>query len=447
MRSLHLDPRIRFASQDDPRLNEILDTGKIACHAFLPFIEFTKVTRRYKKLENGDRKSDDKSRELCYASHHDSLIYSWYTRLLSSLYETQLVGKPFATSVIAYRHIPRKDNVGRGKSNIHFAKEVFNTVLEMGACTVLTFDVKDFFPSIDHPQLKEMWCSILDVDQLPEDHYAIFSSLTHYSTIQMDHLLEYFGTDTGEQQKEFIGERRGRICSAPELREFRKILFAGEKSIKPHDALHGIPQGSSMSGLLSNIFMMDFDEAVYAEVTKYGGNYWRYSDDIAIALPANVDSGIIDKFVRNEGGNKKLKLHGADKSATIKFSQTAEGVKSVEEALDYLGFRFNGQRILLRDKTIARFFRRMSNAVRREISRANKYGGSIKMKKLQRNFTHFGLRSKKRKNFLTYARDASSATESSEIKKQVSRTTSILQKKIVKRKARYKRWDKPSTVR
>ena len=440
MRSLHLDLRIRLESPEDSRLDEILDADKIPHHAFLPFIEFTKITRRYRKLEDGSRQSEDKSRKLCYASHKDSLVYSWYARLLGSLYEAHLTKKPFASSVIAYRHIPRLDSPRGGRSNIHFAKEVFNSILEIGECTVLTFDVKDFFPTIDHLQLKEMWCSIIDEDQLPEDHYNVFYSLTHFSIVKMDALLVHFGAGVGKQKKQFPDERKGRICSAQELRDFRKLTFEGHKSVEQHHEDCGIPQGSSMSGLLSNIFMLDFDEAVYAEVTRLGGKYWRYSDDIAIVLPTGADIKTLDEFVRVEGKNKKLNLHGVEKSATIKFSQTPKGVRSTEEALDYLGFRFDGEKILLRDKTIARFFRRMSNAVRAEVSRANKYDGRINVRKLQRDFTHQGTRSKERRNFLTYAKNASVTTESVEIKEQVSHAASILQKKIAKRRARYKRW-------
>ncbi|MFA6099989.1 MAG: antiviral reverse transcriptase Drt2 [Patescibacteria group bacterium] len=441
MCSSHLDFKIKIISTDDSHLNYALNPKKIVRHQFYPFIEFTDVTRRYKKQDDGiTRKSENKPRDLCYASHQDSLVYSWYGRLLGDLYQEYITKKPFVSSVIAYRHIPIADDIGRGKSNIHFATEVFNAILEIGECTVLTFDVKKFFPSIDHEQLKKMWCEVLNEYQLPADHYAVFRSLTKYSIIKYNNLLDNFGTDDEKEQERFKGNR---ICSSRELHAFRHTRIEGRKSIVQNQNSYGIPQGSAMSGLLSNIFMMDFDEAVYAEVERYGGRYWRYSDDIAIVLPANVDPKPIDEFVRAQSTKKKLNVHGPDKSAKIKFSQTTEGIESVEEPLDYLGFSFNGKKVLLRDKTMARFYRRVSNGVRKEVSRAYKYRGRINVKKLQRQFTHLGLRSKSRRNFLSYAKNASGTTGSEEIKKQVSRTMHVLYKKIEKRKARYRRWSQP----
>ncbi|MBP9710008.1 hypothetical protein KBD61_03230 [Patescibacteria group bacterium] len=446
MRNHHLDFKIKLYSKDDARLDYALSPVRVSSHQFLPFIEFIDVTRRYKKKDDGtgDRESRDKDRPLCYAAHQDVLLYSWYARLLDYYYESYLAKKVFQSSVIAYRRIPNTKDVGEGKSNIHFAEEVFNTVREMGECTVLTFDVQEFFPSIDHGQLKEMWCALLEEGELPKDHHAIFRSLTKYSIIKKSDLLERFGTDTGKKEKKFMGLRKSRICSIQEFRSFRHTRISsleGErKIIRQNLKIHGIPQGSSMSGLLSNIFMLDFDEAVHAEVLRYGGRYWRYSDDIAIVLPANVDQNHIDEFVRAESINKKLKLHGIEKSAKIKFAATQDGLISIGESLDYLGFSFNGKMILLRDKTVARFFRKMSNGVRKEVSRANKYKAKINIKKLYRRFTYLGLVSSKRKNFLSYAQNSAGIMKSDAIKTQLSHVASILHTKLEKRKRRYKRW-------
>lgn len=444
MRNHHLDFKIKLHAKDDSRLDYALSPARVGSHQFLPFIEFIDVTRRYKKEDDGTRMSQDKDRPLCYAARQDVLVYSWYARLLDYYYESCIAKKVFQSSVIAYRRIPNAKNVGEGKSNIHFAEEVFNAVREMGECTVLTFDVEKFFPSIDHSQLKEMWCALLDEGELPKDHYAVFRSLTKYSIISLSDLLERFGTDTGKKEKEFVGLRKSCICSMQEFRAFRHTripsLEGERKTVRQNRDIHGIPQGSSMSGLLSNIFMLDFDEAVHAEVSKYGGKYWRYSDDIAIVLPANVDQNYIDQFVRTESTNKKLKLHGIEKSAKIKFTATQDGIVSIGESLDYLGFSFNGKRILLRDKTVARFFRKMSNGVRKEVSRANKYKAKINIRKLHRQFTHLGLVSSKRKNFLSYAQSSADITKSDAIKNQLSHVASILHKKLEKRKRRYKRW-------
>jgi hypothetical protein len=148
MRSSHIDFRIRKLSEDDARLDYVLDPQNIIRHPFYPFVKFTKNTRRYKKLDDGSgkRQCENKPRDICYASHKDALVYSWYGWMLADLYEQYLAAKDFAESVLAYRYIPRKDGSGRGKSNIHFAKDVFDAIKEMGECTVFPFVVKKFFP-------------------------------------------------------------------------------------------------------------------------------------------------------------------------------------------------------------------------------------------------------------------------------------------------------------
>jgi RNA-directed DNA polymerase len=278
---------------------------------------------------------------------------------------------------------------------------------------------------------------LLGIDRLPDDHFAVFRSLTKYSTVKSEDLSAAFGTQRGR-----------RVASVSEFRKLRRkqkidnvLLVTREKH---KNKISGIPQGSSMSGLLSNIFMVDFDEAIYELVTKYGGRYYRYSDDIAIILPIDVDPRVIDAFVRSESEKKNLEVHGADtdKAATVRFTVNAEGLLMSDVLLNYLGFSFDGQRILLRDKTLARFYRKMSVAVAHEVRRANKYGGRINFGKLQRRFTHLGLQSKRRK-FLTYAADAGEVTGSEKLRRQISRAAPILQKKLEKRKQRYKRWRRP----
>ena len=46
----------------------------------------------------------------------------------------------------------------------------------------------------------------------------------------------------------------------------------------------GIPQGNSLSGVLANIYAIDFDRRL-AELSKeFNGFYQRYSDDFIIVL-------------------------------------------------------------------------------------------------------------------------------------------------------------------
>lgn len=47
----------------------------------------------------------------------------------------------------------------------------------------------------------------------------------------------------------------------------------------------GIPQGTAVSAVLANVYMIDFDEWLAKLCEKEGGLYRRYSDDFIIVLP------------------------------------------------------------------------------------------------------------------------------------------------------------------
>ena len=47
----------------------------------------------------------------------------------------------------------------------------------------------------------------------------------------------------------------------------------------------GIPQGSPISALLSNIYMLNFDIEMKDYVATLGGEYFRYCDDMLFIVP------------------------------------------------------------------------------------------------------------------------------------------------------------------
>lgn len=119
----------------------ITNPTEIARHYFYPFIKNDIETKRFKKdKKTGERKFETKVRPIMYASHVDSLIYSFYNVQLNSKYEEKLLGTLYQSSVLAYRKL--------GKSNIEFAFEVFQEIKQMGECVVLAFDVSKFFDTL-----------------------------------------------------------------------------------------------------------------------------------------------------------------------------------------------------------------------------------------------------------------------------------------------------------
>ncbi|MFK5281447.1 hypothetical protein ACI3PL_17985, partial [Lacticaseibacillus paracasei] len=61
----------------------------------------------------------------------------------------------------------------------------------------------------------------------------------------------------------------------------------------------GIPQGTSMSAVLANVYMIPFDHAMKTLAQSYGGIYRRYSDDFVLLIPKAVSRSSIRTVIRD----------------------------------------------------------------------------------------------------------------------------------------------------
>jgi hypothetical protein len=138
----------------------------------------------------------------------------------------------------------------------------------------------------------------------------------------------------------------------------------------------GIPQGAPLSDVLANMYLLDFDTEMKANVESIGGTYFRYSDDILVVAPGGTAEGnAIAKFVSTSitkfGSQIKIK---DDKTEIVAFSSGPTGAFTATntsnpnrtDGLEYLGFRFDGTRSYIRNKTLTGVLRKMKSAVRRE---------------------------------------------------------------------------------
>lgn len=66
--------------------------------------------------------------------------------------------------------------------------------------------------------------------------------------------------------------------------------------IKPNLNHYGIPQGSPISGMLANLYMLEVDKNINELVKAYCGFYMRYSDDFMVVLPNSPDSEALNVF-------------------------------------------------------------------------------------------------------------------------------------------------------
>jgi hypothetical protein len=117
--------------------------------------------------------------------------------------------------------------------------------------------------------------------------------------------------------------------------------------------------------------------------TALGGKYMRYSDDILIVIPCDeVKARVLEERVRNLimcfGSKIKIK---EEKSSIFEFktidgNQTCRLVHGTagRNGIEYLGFRYDGRRVFLRDSTLSNLRRKMSRAARRAaVAHARRY--------------------------------------------------------------------------
>lgn len=323
-------------------------------HAFHPLIAYKIVTPRTRKdpltrkipkdPQTGRPIKAYKTRPIAYPSHKDGYIFSYYKSLLEEHYEQWLKENTLGESVTAFRRLK--------KNNITLAREAFDFVRANPTCKIIVTDVEGFFDSIDHQVLKRNWGFFLSEDKLPEDHYAVFKAVTKYCTVERSELYQAFSASIRKRPNSNRGPDR--ICTPD---DFRKKIAKGNliKRSSGWDQEVGIPQGTSLSPLLSNMYMADFDLAMYRRTSFLGGRYWRYCDDILIVIPSILEFGIL-QYIDNLLGKLKLS-RSKDKTQVLYSSQLPR------KQLQYLGFLFNGEKIAVRSSSIHRYHHKLKKAI------------------------------------------------------------------------------------
>lgn len=383
----------------------VMDPAKVSSHAFFPLIKYTISTEKIRvdKIAGKIVKAT-KNRSIAYASHLDSHIFSYYATELASLYETALATTGLSESIIAFRPL--------GLSNIQFAARAFSDIASRDTCTAIGLDITGFFDNLDHEILKDKWAQLLKLTRLPPDHYAIFRAITKFSTVERAALFAALGISEHNPKATRI-----RVCSAADFRG--KVRAAGLVTQNPND--FGIPQGTPISALLSNIYMFDFDIQMQSLVSKIGGSYYRYCDDILVIV-ATKDANHIAGDVRVR--IKQLKLDINPRKTEIREFSRIGAMLSADRPLQYLGFTFDGQRILLRSAALARYSQRMKQGVNlakltaksRNSARAAQglKSNTLYKRKLYEKYSHLG-----KKNFVRYGHRAADILQSQAIRDQL----------------------------
>lgn len=371
----------------------------IAHHSFYPFIHYKKDMSKFSKKYG----IKHKERDICYASHRDSCVYQYYCHLLDEEYKKRVLVDGINEVAVAYRTNMRS-------SNITLAKRAFDFIRANKNCYVMIGDFTQFFDRLDHKYLKERWKDLLSVDALPKDHYAVFKNITKYSSWELNDLLILNGYPCNDDGRKQLNKQK-LVLTATQFDANRSHICKNPNPM-------GIPQGSPISALLANVYMLVVDKLINCFVTNHNGFYMRYSDDFIVVMPNINECEAIDVFSHtiNEFNNiPGIKLQH-EKTQFFYYEDTELlncGNKLFETAdcdhrfINFLGFTFDGKQISIRSKTISKYYYRMRRKAKTVFKRSEQ-NGHCSSENLYKQYSERGSYSKNcyTGNFLTYVKRA-----------------------------------------
>ena len=383
---------------DLPRLSAeklVASPFRVARHSFHPFLAFC---QRWTKFRKEGQPKEIKERPIRSACRRDSYIFSHYRRLLLPAFEERVHKDGLEKNILAYRKIPVEGGKSN-KCNIHFAQEAFQQIKILGSSTVIALDIKGFFDNLQHARIKTLWAALLNTQYLPDDHFAVFRAVTRYSYVDRKTVYRTLGylvdvSVNGKVKPSYTmsrDEMPTQLCSDLDFRV--KIV----SQVKTNKASCGVPQGSPISDLLANLYMLEFDKKIKGLVTKHSGTYYRYSDDLLLILPGTIQYEQLLIEVASHLQQSAENLTFKDAKTTVHFFEndpegnlrcTLQKGDHGKNGLEYLGFRFSGQRTFLRNSTLSGVYRRSSAsaiAVARSHVAANP---ALSVSELKKTFPH-----------------------------------------------------------
>nr|WP_287495167.1 reverse transcriptase domain-containing protein [Candidatus Brachybacter algidus] len=206
-----------------------------------------------------------------------------------------------------------------------------------------------FFDNLNHRTLKKQWSKVLNETTLPQDHYNLFKALTNIKYIEGDQLFESYGNTMMVKMN---------------------LVISKNNSV-------GIPQGSPISATLANIYMLEFDQEIFDGVSSIGGFYQRYSDDLIIICEQQYEDDII-KLIREKIETVvDLKIE-PNKTKVFRFEEVNGKFTGFEinektkipnhnKTLEYLGFSYDGQRVLIKTSGFSKFYRSMKSTFKNQL--------------------------------------------------------------------------------
>jgi hypothetical protein len=184
-------------------------------------------------------------------------------------------------------------------------------------------------------------------------------------------------------------------------------------AITPNPNAFGIPQGTPISSVFSNLYMVDVDRAMASLCLHHGALYQRYSDDILVICRLH-DEAMIQDALMDAIKTVKLEINST-KTERALFDASGRA------CFQYLGFNVTEMGASIRPSSIARQYRKLKYSIKKtrllgEQAIADGRADKIYTKRLRRRFYPVGVR-----NFSAYGRRAGKAFGADDIARQIRR--------------------------
>lgn len=421
-------------------LDYVTNPQKVAVHKFTPLLHKKIYQRKYRPDENAPKTKAGKrtrsiqkrkERPIFYATHLDSMVYSYYSHLLTNAYEDYISEKKYSVSAVAYRKIPIEQGKKGNKSNIEFAHDTFKFIEQNKhrKLSMIIADITSFFDNLDHRILHKQWKQILKATDLPDDHYNIYKNLISKRYVNEIELFNKFkhkliverGLENDDSKIRLTNKKVNKIwnlkkervvayCTKEDFFKEATHLVRAEKACSHQHKrcrrsceIKGIPQGTPISATLANIYMLDFDDKVFKATQEREAYYQRYSDDLIIVC-SQEDEGYFYDLIR--GSVEKLtKLNIQPKKTNIYRYEMIDGkfvggilngnTVSKNKQLEYLGFQYDGKKVRVKTVGFSKFYRSMKRTFRRGIYFASKpenKNHNLFEERLYKRFTYKGAK-------------------------------------------------------
>ncbi|MEG2610543.1 MAG: hypothetical protein RSA91_07800 [Bacilli bacterium] len=396
----HFDKRMSISKAKKLLANE----ETINKHGFFPFIHFQIKNKKIEMTETGvHKKKEPKKREIYYASHLDRYIYQKYAFEIGNKYNEYVKKNDISECCVAYR-------TDLGKCNIDFASEIFKFIRQSENSTIIIGDFTNFFDNLNHTELKKRIQVVID-SNLDNNLYKVFKSITKFKYVDVLDIYKFLGKKRGRRSEKYYLRELKQIMTTSEFRVFIK----NSQILKENSKDYGIVQGSSLSGLFANIYMIFFDKEMKELAIKYDGKYMRYSDDFVLVIKnkTTIDIKKIYKKVQHIIINAKNIQLKPEKTNVFQYTNgNIESInkdilntENIPSIISFLGFSFDGENIKIRDKTITKYNYKMIRKIGRY-----KNGKNVTLNELFDKFTIQGT-TKKRGNFISYIKRAEKVFE------------------------------------